>query len=349
MKIIKILIVLFFLLVAVLLVSRMLVRAEDYTISTSGRLFVVNKLDRSITVFDLEKGKHLEEILLSTQPREIASTALPNKLAVTNYGSDLLAGKSISIINTETFNIEKQISFTEGTRPHGIVPFTKENKVMVATNGGSNVIVVDLDNETVLSSLHTNQEVSHMIAMHPFKNLSYVTQVNSGSVCVIDTKNNTVLHTIKCGNKTDGIAITPDGKEVWVTNLKDNTISIIDTKLNAVTKTISTGKDPYRLKFSLDGSHCYVTNAEDGTVVIYDRYLKKKLKTIQLPGKGNILDRFLYHTPRPVGILMHPNGKYAFIANSNANKIEIIDTETMQIVSTISTGKVPDSMALTLN
>jgi hypothetical protein len=29
---------------------------------------------------------------------------------------------------------------------------------------------------------------------------------------------------------------------------------------------------------------------------------------------------------------MHPNGLYAFIANSNANKIEIIDMKTFTIV-----------------
>jgi YVTN family beta-propeller protein len=42
---------------------------------------------------------------------------------------------------------------------------------------------------------------------------------------------------------------------------------------------------------------------------------------------------------------MHPNGLYAFVANSNANKIEVIDMRTFAIVSTIGTGKVPDAMA----
>ena len=41
---------------------------------------------------------------------------------------------------------------------------------------------------------------------------------------------------------------------------------------------------------------------------------------------------------------MHPNGLYAFIANSNANKIEIIDMKTFKIVSTIGTGNIPDAL-----
>jgi YVTN family beta-propeller protein len=42
---------------------------------------------------------------------------------------------------------------------------------------------------------------------------------------------------------------------------------------------------------------------------------------------------------------MHPNGLYAFVANSNANKIEVIDMKTFTVVSTIGTGKIPDGMA----
>ena len=60
----------------------------------------------------------------------------------------------------------------------------------------------------------------------------------------------------------------------------------------------------------------------------------------------DIFERLIYHSPRPVGILMHPNGKYAFIANSNANRIEIIDLETLTVVSKIKTGAIPDGMAL---
>jgi YVTN family beta-propeller protein len=59
-----------------------------------------------------------------------------------------------------------------------------------------------------------------------------------------------------------------------------------------------------------------------------------------------LLERLLYHTPRPVGILIHPNGLYAFVANSNANKIEVIDMKTFTVVSAIKTGKIPDGLAI---
>jgi len=87
-----------------------------------------------------------------------------------------------------------------------------------------------------------------------------------------------------------------------------------------------------------------VANAIEGTVYVYDQKLKKKIKTIVFHGKTTLLEILLYHTPRPVNILMHPNGLYAFISNSNANKIEVIDMKTFEIVSTIGTGRVPDGL-----
>jgi hypothetical protein len=37
---------------------------------------------------------------------------------------------------------------------------------------------------------------------------------------------------------------------------------------------------------------------------------------------------------------MHPNGLYAFVANSNASKVEVIDMKKFHDCSTIETGKV---------
>ena len=100
-----------------------------------------------------------------------------------------------------------------------------------------------------------------------------------------------------------------------------------------------------KVKFSVDGKLGLVANAEDGTISVYDRDTKKQVKTIRIPGKTELLEKILYHTPRPVNILMHPNGNYAFIANSNASKVEVIDMKTLEIVSTIGTGKIPDALA----
>lgn len=321
------------------------IRIPSYTIQTNGKLYIVNKKSSSVTVFDLYKGKELTELPVELIPHEITTLKNQNKVVITNYGTNKIAGKSITVVNTKTNKIEKSIPLKENFAPKGIIALPKLNTVALVTNGGNNLLVANVETGIIEKNIPTKQYVSQLLVHHPKKPLVYVTNVNSGSVSVIDLKLDKVVKTIACGWGTEGIDITPDGLEVWVTNNKSNSINIINTQTNKVTDTIPTGKESLRLKFSIDGKYCLVTNASNGTLSIYNTNTKKRIKTIHFHGKENLLERLLYHTPRPVGILMHPNGLYAFIANSNANKIEVIDMITFTLVSTIRTGKIPDGLA----
>ncbi len=340
------LIALFGLLCFILLqITIFVVRKPSYTIKTDGKLYIVNKLSSGITVFDLYQGKEIAAIPIEVEPHDPTTLDNQNKVVVTNYGTPKVLGKTITIINTKTNTIEKTIDLEGSLAPHGIVAFPKSNKVGVVTDLGNNLLVVNVATGIVEKNIKTQQVISHLLVLDPKKPLAYVTNINSGSVSVIDLEQNKVIKIIPCGLGTEGIDITPDGSEIWVTNNKGNTISVINTATYQITTTLADGKESLRLKFSIDGKHCLVTNSSDGTISVYDQGSKKQIKTIQLHDKATFLEKLLYHTPRPVGILIHPNGLYAFVANSNANRIEVIDMKTFTVISTIGTGKIPDGMA----
>jgi YVTN family beta-propeller protein len=322
------------------------VRKPAYTIKTNGKLYIVNKRSSNILVFDLSKGKEVSEIPIEVEPHEPINLSNQNRVVVTNYGTPAFMGKTVTVINTKTNKIEKTIDLEGSLAPHGIVAFPQSNKVAVVTDKGNNLLVVNTDTGIVEKNIKTQQADSHLLVLDRKKPLAYVTNIKSGSVSVIDLDLNKVIKIIPCGTATEGIDITPDGSEIWVTNNKDNTISVINTTTYQITNTLPSGKESLRLKFSIDGKYCLVTNASDGTISVYDQHTKKQIKTIRLHGKTNLIEKILYHTPRPVGILIHPNGLYAFIANSNANRIEVIDMKTFTVVSTIATGKIPDGLAL---
>src|ERR1041384_6733002 len=67
---------------------------------------------------------------------------------------------------------------------------------------------------------------------------AYVTNVNDGTVSVIDTKSNTVIATIPVSPAPAGIAVTPDGAFVYVTLLGGNTVAVIDATTNTVVATV---------------------------------------------------------------------------------------------------------------
>lgn len=345
MKHIKYVAFLALLLLVFYVVSTAVIRRASYTIQTNGKLYIVNKLSSSITVFDLFHGKELTEIYMDSGPREITTLNPSRKVVVANYGNQNLAGKSISIINANSNKVEKTIELAQSIRPFGILNFSLSNKVGIVTGIGNDLLVVNTETGIVENKIPTLQTYSHLLVFHPIKPIAYVTNVNSNSVSVIDLNLNQLIKIIPCGLGTEGIDITPDGSEIWVTNYLDNSISVINTKTYQITHTIPTGNESLRLKFSIDGRYCLVTNSGDGTISVYNRQFKRLIKTISIPGKKGFIERVLYHTPRPVGILMHPNGSYAFVSNSNADKIEVVDMKTFTLVSTITTGQVPDGLA----
>ncbi|MGK0446482.1 MAG: YVTN family beta-propeller protein [Polaribacter sp.] len=54
----------------------------------------------------------------------------------------------------------------------------------------------------------------------------------------------------------------------------------------------------------------------------------------------------IHYNVNNIVILIHPNGKYAFTANSNSNRIEVLDLNILTIISSIKTGLIPDGMTL---
>jgi YVTN family beta-propeller protein len=204
--------------------------------------------------------------------------------------------------------------------------------------------VVNVETGVVEKQISTQQDFSHLLAHHPFKPLIYVANINSGSVSVIDVEQDKVIKIIPCSKRAEGIDITADGLEIWVTNIIVNFISVINTETYKTTDRIDTAKEPLRLKFSNDGKYCLVSNSGDGTISVYDRKTKKQISNISIPGKKNIIEKILYRTPRPVGILMHPNGLYAFVSNVTAGRVEVIDMRNFTLVSSIKVGNMPDGL-----
>jgi YVTN family beta-propeller protein len=343
MKRLKYILLAFVVVYVLLRLSLFVFRLPSYTIKTSGKLYVISKISEDIQVIDLSNGKEIAEIPIDILSHEIITTADENNVVYTNYDSK--DAKALSIISTKNNQFEKTISINRNIKVNGIAATHQPNEIAVIDYANNNLLIINVETNSVKKQISTKQKKSHLLVFHPNKPIAYVTNIDSGSISVIDINLNKVIKIIPCGVGRKGIAITPDGSEIWVTNTKKSSITIINTSTYEIVNTLKTGVEPLKLKFSTDGKYCLVVNAVDGAIAVYDQESKNKIKNIILNGKTTLLQKLLYHTPRPVNILMHPNGLYAFVANSNANKIEVIDMKTFTVVSTIGTGKIPDGMA----
>jgi YVTN family beta-propeller protein len=317
----------------------------SYEIKTEGTLYAVNKGEKSVTIFDLEEGKSIKTLSMQLEPHEATYVAGSKSVVVTDYGSSEKEGKSVTIINTATNSIEKTISLGASSMPHGIITMPNSNSVGVVTDIGNHLSIVNLENQVVEKQMGTGQDFSHLLVHHPQKPLVYVTNINSGSVSVMDLSEERIEKIIPLGTKTEGIAITPDGSELWVTHIEENTVSVIDTETYETVAKLSTGKLPLRIKITADGKYGLVSNTDEGTVSVYSIPNRSHLKTIALPGSDGQLDKLIYGQPRPVGILMHPNGLYAFVSNYSQERVEVIDLKNFIWNGSIKVGNRPDGLA----
>lgn len=323
----------------------LLVRLPSYGISTEGMLYVVNKVSRDLQVIDLDNGRELFRIHIGMECHEAQVSIDQRFIYLTNYGATDSNGSIIKRFNTKTNTIDKIFDIGVGINVNGMARLKNKEKLLLVDYVGNSLLVWNSDTGSIVKHIPTKQHRSHLAVPHPKEPRAYVTNMGSNSVSSIDLDTNKVDEIIPCGKATESIDIRPDGAEVWATNKEDNSVCVINTKTQKVIDVLPTGREPLKIKFSVDGKYCLVANAGDGTVSVYDSVTRKQVRTIHIPGKKTLVERILYHTPRPVNILMHPNGRYAYVSNSNASKVEVIDMEEFEIVGNLGTGEIPDALA----
>ena len=154
---------------------------------------------------------------------------------------------------------------------------------------------------------------------------TYITNLGTNSVIVIDPATNILAGSIKVGAAPDGIAVNQVGTRVYVANGNDNTVSIIDTATNTVIQTVKVGSVPQGIAVNRLATRVYVTNLYDDTVSVIDTGTGKVVATIPVGGL-------------PVAIALNPSETQAYVANYHDGTISIIDTGSNTVTDKITVG-----------
>jgi YVTN family beta-propeller protein len=138
---------------------------------------------------------------------------------------------------------------------------------------------------------------------------------------------------IHVGFNPQGLAVTPDGSQVWVADTGPQTgqpslggISVISTAADKVTSRLSLPTDPREIAFSPSGATAYVTTSE-GVFVIKTATLK--VVTV-IRGLGN-----------PEGVTASPDGKTVYVTNTVQNLVDVISAATNQVRRMVHVGQLP--------
>ena len=318
----------------------------------AGTLYVLNKSDATVSLLDGATGEVLETLEVGAGPHEAATSPDGSWVVVCNYGEGT-AGSTLSLVDASKREVAHTLDLGQYQRPHGVLFLPGGKELLVTAEAQRKLLVVDLERRKVAAAIDTGQEVSHMVAASADGALAFVANIGSGSVSVIDVAEREHLRDVPTGAGAEGIAVRPKSGEVWVTNREANTISILDREAKTIEETILCGAFPIRVAFTPDGSQALVSCAKDDRVEVYDAETRTKRADIQMTAKSvsptereeRIFGQDSTAQAMPIGILVRPDGAVAYVANTMADLVTVIDLERHAVLRRFRAGRQPDGMA----
>lgn len=326
----------------------------------STTLLVLAKSDNALAIIDPSTSQVLARIPAGPDPHEIIAADDGKVAYISNYGGpdselhtisvvDLVARKALTPIDLGALHSTHGLTYAGGK-----LYFTAETNKVVGR--------YDPATQRVDWVLGTGQDRTHMIVVAPSLDRMFTSNVNSGTISIIEhvpgggfgpppgagrgpspgpppggQRLTWEVTNVPAGRGSEGFDVSPDGKELWVAAARDATVTIIDVAAKKATQTFSIPvKGANRLKFTPDGRLVFISGlgAQAGgtSLLVLDASTRKEVKQLNLGGGA-------------AGILIAPDGSWAYVAVSSSDKVAIVDLKTLEVTGQIVAGKQPDGMA----
>lgn len=324
-----------------------------------GSVVVLNKAQANGMLFAPGERTAGVQFSVGDGPHEVVLVG--TRAIVSNYGGPV-AGQSLAVVDLANPESTRTIMLGDYRRPHGLALFKDGKHVMVTAEVNQSIIKVDIESGTIVKTWETGQQGSHMVLLSHDEKSAYVTNVGSGSVTIIDLEREVSTENAKPGwanpvsiptaPGAEGLGLSPDGKELWVANNKSDSISIVDTAARKVVATVPCAKYPLRVTFTPDGKQVLAAASASGEIVFYDAKTRAEVSRVSTtPGEGVEIDPLVPEGPFkgssvPIGIIIEPDGKHAFVACTATGTIAKIDLAERKVVEHLRTGKGPDGIGL---
>jgi DNA-binding beta-propeller fold protein YncE len=97
-----------------------------------------------------------------------------------------------------------------------------------------------------------------------------------------------------------------------------------------------------------DGRWVLVSNARTGELAVFDAKQRTEARRLPLKAELRATEGRLMQfgdSSVPIGVVVHPDGKRAWVAHANADVITVLDLEKWTASGTLKAGREPDGMA----
>jgi len=315
-------------------------------------LLATSKGNHTLAIVDPASDRVVAKMPIGPDPHEVIASEDGRTAYVSNMGNsslhridvlDLVAQRALAPIDTGPLTGVHGLAFSSG-------------KLWFTAQGAMAIARLDLRSRQVDWIMGTGQSWTHMLVLSPDLKRIYATNVMSGSVSIFALQPAPMppfgrrpgaapptanfrpplvwVHTLVPTERgTEGVDLSPDGKEVWTASSGSGRIYVIDTTAKKVAQVLDAkAVGANRVKFTHDGRRVLISSLRSGDLLVYDAKTRTEIKRLAV-GSGC------------AGVLVAPDDKRAYVACTADNYVAVLDLSTLRSVDHIDVGPQPDGLA----
>jgi YVTN family beta-propeller protein len=300
----------------------------------TGRLLVANQQSASASIIELSTGA-VTHIPVGNGPHEaaISPDGKWGFISIYGVGGPQGAGNQIAVIDMNEKKVSRMIDLGTYTRPHAVVPVAGSPlKLYVTSETTQNIVIVDAEKGVVLGAVPTGAQGSHMVAVQSDAKRAYTANVGSGTMTALDMVSGKATGSVDIGPRSEGLATTPDGNEVWVGSNTANTVSVVNVATMKIDTVLSGFGVPYRMAISPDRKLAVIVEAQGNRLSVIDVATRKVLGPIDVGGS-------------PRGVAISPDSRLGYVTLGPENAVVVVDLTTRAVLSRHAVQTAPDGVA----
>ena len=311
-------------------------------IAISGTIVASNMNAHSVSIVDVATGANIATLQTGEGPHEVAISHDGNRAVVSIYGNRTSIGSSLMVIDLEKPNAAPRIiELGAGNqRPHGMAFLPGDKQLLVTGERAQRVLLVDLASGAIDSSMVTGQATTHMVTLTPDGKHAFTTNIAAMSVSAIDVASRKVRATFPVGARIEGLAVSPNGREVWVGGNESHQVYVLNAETGAVQHTIPGFGMPYRIGITPDGKTAVVSDPGAEKIHLVDVASHTVRSVIAVEAMAGV-------AASPQGVTVSRDGTTAFVTLKAVGRVAAVDIASARIVGMLTVGEGSDGVGYT--
>jgi YVTN family beta-propeller protein len=252
------------------------------------RFFTTIESERNLKVIDTASERIVETVPLTGMPNQCAAT--PSGRFV---GVPIRDGNSVDIVDVLQAKVVKVLPVKV---PHNCFNAGSDDHIYVSSMGDHTINLIDLKKMNYAAKIPVGG-IPRPYAVSKDEKTAYVALTDFHGFAVVNIPGRQLIERVELPpapplecplephTPTHGLALSPDGREIWATSLADNGVYLYELFGKRLSKEIPTGKCPNWIALSPDGVYCCVSNSGSDDCSIIDTRSRREVARLKV-GKG---------------------------------------------------------------